>query len=305
MNEIADREKVKSDVELQSDELLDIIFQLPSGSNITFTGGEVFIKKEIEKILEKSSAKHNICIASNGLLLKKHSELIINNRIKSIGISLDGPPETHEHIRNHKGLFEKLQDGLRLIVEHKLSTGSSYPTININAVILRENYRTLQKIVPLVKTLGANSLSLQVFDPSLSRSGLSLQESINLDENPLNRIEKIDPESLQQSLEQVLQAGLKHKVDIHFMPELAIDEIVRFYQGQFDFDKWHCFLPWHTMRISPYGDIYPCLNLFIGNVRDGKLGRFLNNERYVEFRRMLKDKTLFNACIGCCKMARK
>jgi MoaA/NifB/PqqE/SkfB family radical SAM enzyme len=305
MNEIANRETVESDVELRSDEILDIIFQLPSGSNITFTGGEVFIKKGIEEILEKSSTKYNISIASNGLLLKKHSDLIINNRIKSIGISLDGPPETHEHIRKHIGLFEKLQDGLSLINEHKLGNGNSYPIININAVILRDNYKTLPKIVPLVKMLGANSLSLQIFDPSLGRSGLSLQESSKLDQNPLDRIEKIDPESLQRSLEQVLKAGQKHKVSIRFMPELTIDEIVRFYQGQFDSDKWHCIFPWRTMRVSPYGDIYPCLNLFIGNVRGEKFDHFLNNERYIKFRRMLKERTLFNACIGCCKMVRK
>ena len=58
MNEIATREKVKSDVELQSDELLDLIFQLPSGSNITFTGGEVFIKKGIEKISAPGCSYH-------------------------------------------------------------------------------------------------------------------------------------------------------------------------------------------------------------------------------------------------------
>jgi len=48
MNEISVREKVSPASELQKDEVLNILNQMPSHSNITFTGGEIFLKKGID-----------------------------------------------------------------------------------------------------------------------------------------------------------------------------------------------------------------------------------------------------------------
>ena len=44
MNEIADREISRRDTELDQYEIMSIIDQLPFNSNVTFTGGEIFLK---------------------------------------------------------------------------------------------------------------------------------------------------------------------------------------------------------------------------------------------------------------------
>ena len=302
MNEISVREDKTSAAELQKDEILNIVNQLPTRSNITFTGGEILLKKDIDIILSETASKHNVNLASNGALLGKYAELIVESGIQSIGISLDGPPEIHEKIRNQEGLFGKIKESLCAVIEAKNRKGSRFPYINFNSVILNKNYLTLSEVVKIVKDMGADSCSFQIFDPSLERSGLGLGNTLNYAKTPIKRVEMIHSIALRKALLQVLKEGQRRHFEILFVPALSIEEIVLFYQGQFNLKNWQCHLPWTTMRISPYGDVYPCLNYYIGNVRTDSLAKLWNNHRYVSFRRALKQNGVFNGCTGCCKM---
>lgn len=305
MNEIDKKEHVSQTKELNKDKVLDIINSLPLESNITFTGGEIFLKNGINEILTQAAAKHNVTIASNGALLGNYAELIVESGIQSISISIDGPVEIHERIRNQKGLYETIKENLIKINDLKEKKSSKIPYINFNTVILRENYNFLPEIIKLVKELQGNSCSFQIFDPSLNRSGLSLSDSIDFNTVSINEVDKIDPLSLRESLLCLIKEAKKEQLEIRFIPSLNIDEIVRYYQGQFNLSNWQCFLPWSTTRISPYGDVYPCLNFYIGNVKNDNLNKLWNNHRYIQFRRSLKKEGIFDSCVGCCKMLPK
>jgi len=301
-NETAVRENVKGDVELEKDEILRIIDQLPQNSNITFTGGEVFLKKGIEEILEKAANRHRVTLATNGVLLKRHSQQLIQSGVRNLGISLDGPPEVHDRVRNRKGVFGDLKKGLEVLLEARDGNKARFPIININSVILPENYASLSEIVRQVKGLRLDSCTFQVYDPSRNRSGVALQENVSIKENPIRSVEEIDPAFLRENLHKTIEEGKKHRVKIGFSPPLTVDEIVDYYQKVFDLSRWRCHLPWITMRISPYGDVYPCLNYSIGNIRENNLRELWNSDRYIRFRRLLRQKGIFEACIGCCKM---
>ena len=292
MKEILEREKVSQVGELEKDEILNIINQLPRGSNVTFTGGETFLKSGIDEILSQTAARHNVTLASNGALIGKYAELLVESGVQALGISLDGPPEIHDDIRNQQGLFNKLLKNIGRLNDAKNSQNSRLPFVNFNAVILNANYFALSETVKYAKKMKADSCSFQIFDFSLARSGLSLGDSLNYDETPINRVEMIDPIALKEALLQLLQEGQRQQVKISFLPASNIDEIVRFYQRQFNPYKWQCSLPWATMRISPYGDVYPCLNYYIGNVRNASLNKLWNNFHYVHFRKSLKYITL-------------
>jgi radical SAM protein with 4Fe4S-binding SPASM domain len=301
MNEIAVRENNPNDVEMNKHEILNIIDQLPFRSNVTFTGGEIFLKKGIEEIIKKTAEKHRVAIATNGLLLSKHAEMVLNAGVKAIGVSMDGPPEVHDRVRNVRNAFQQLENSLIKIVEYKESNQSKTPKITVNSVILKDNYSRLFEVVEIVKNIGIKSCSFQIIDLSLNRSGIALNETIHFSKNPLKNIEKIDPIHLRQSLLKIMEEGEKNGIDIKFSPQLTIDEIVQYYQGTFNRYNWECLMPWNTMRISPYGDVYPCMNLYIGNVRENKLNKLWNASSYIQFRQSLKRSSLFPSCIGCCK----
>jgi MoaA/NifB/PqqE/SkfB family radical SAM enzyme len=302
MNEIDFRENKRKDAELNKSEIMKIIDQLPPNSNVTFTGGEVFLKKGIDEIIRKTAPKHTVTIATNGLLLVKHVGLVLEAGVKAIGVSLDGPPEVHNQIRRVPRAYDQLADGFRTIMR---SRQDSLPHINVNGVILPDNYSRLHEVPAILKDFGIYSCSFQILDLSLKRSGISPNGCASFDTNPLLDIQPIDPGHLKTSLLNLLRAGWEHHIDLRFMPALSVDEIVAYYQGRFDLNLWTCRLPWDTMRISPYGDVYPCLNLLVGNVRRNKLREIWNNDTYRGFRRDLKRASLFPACVGCCKMQRR
>jgi len=304
MNEISYRENKRRDAELSKNEIINIIDQLPSNSNVTFTGGEVFLKKGIEEIIRKAAAKHTVTIATNGLLLSKHAEMLIESGVKAIGASLDGPPNLHNRIRNVRNAYEQLENGLKKIRKYKIKHKSADPRITVNSVILKENYFRLPEIIEIVKNFGVGNCSFQILDLSLNRSGIALNGKRVWNHNPLEKIEKIDPIRLKESLSKIVMEGIKHGIETRFSPQLTIDEIVQYYQGSFDRNNWKCSMPWNTMRISPYGDVYPCLNLLVGNLRENKLNELWNHPTYLHFRESLKKASLFSSCVGCCKKQR-
>ena len=218
MNEIANREHLRKETELDKDEILEIINQLPPGSNITFTGGEALLKKGIDEILEKIGRVYKITIATNGALLKQNEDLLVKTGVRALGVSLDGPPDIHERIRNQEGLFQRLQNGLQALIETKRIKSSPFPAINVNAVILRENYKSLPQVVKIVKDLGLDSCTFQIFDPSLRRSGIAPDENLKEEESPLANVEEIETSSLRVCLNEILQEGRKQQVSIAFSP---------------------------------------------------------------------------------------
>jgi sulfatase maturation enzyme AslB (radical SAM superfamily) len=58
-------------------------------------------------------------------------------------------------------------------------------------------------------------------------------------------------------------------------------------------------------RISPYGDMYPCMNYRIGNVCDSSLYSLWTSERYLRFREIFRGGCVRTCYAGCCKLERR
>ena len=56
------------------------------------------------------------------------------------------------------------------------------------------------------------------------------------------------------------------------------------------------------MIINPKGDVYPCLSLKIGNVKDKKLIDVYNEAKFKCFRNNLKYSKVFTSCQMCCEL---
>src|SRR2546428_7804611 len=66
-----------------------------------------------------------------------------------------------------------------------------------------------------------------------------------------------------------------------------------------------CVSPWTTMYISPTGCVYPCLNYYVGNIREQPLRELWNSDRYRQYRKKLLRDGQFPDCIGCCDLFEK
>jgi MoaA/NifB/PqqE/SkfB family radical SAM enzyme len=85
-------------------------------NNISVSGGEPFLYKELEELLRFSrTIGYQNTLASNGMLLQSDRAQRILEYVDLIALSVDGKPELHDHIRAQKGAFEKMLEGADLL----------------------------------------------------------------------------------------------------------------------------------------------------------------------------------------------
>lgn len=302
-NEIKHAKIRGSDFEpLTKDEIINLLHEFPKHSNVFFTGGEIFVKKGIMDILEVAAKLHRVSLATNGTLFTDEiAAKLVGWGVKSIGLSLDGPRDIHNKIRGDSESYDKLISAIKAINRYKKKLGAQIPWLTINGVILKENLAGLHKNLEVAASLNINACTFQVIDYSLNRSGWRLSNEINTAEKIIQQVEPIDREILMSELERLVAMGKKLNMPVSFAPPLTLGEVVDYYNNKFNANNWHCLEPWSTMRISPYGDVFPCLNFKIGNVREQKPAVLWNSPNYRKFRRQLGRLTLFDSCTGCCK----
>ena len=291
---------------LDKDEIINLFREFPKGSNITFTGGEPFLKEGIFEILEAAVKMHNVTIATNGTLFTDETaKRLVEWGVRLLGFSLDGPREVHNEIRKDPQAYDKLVDAVKKVNEYKKKLNTSYPRVNLNGVILKKNFNELYKNIELAKELGIKTHTFQICDPSWNRSAWRLSDEINSNEKIIEQVEPIKRDELKNALEQLVDTAKRLEVELNFMPHLTLEEIVDYYDNKFDIKNWYCLDPWSTMRISPYGDVFPCLNFKVGNIREQRPVKLWNSAKYRKFRETLRKSILFNSCVGCCKMRKK
>lgn len=298
--------------DLTTEEVLAVVRQFPRGSNFQLTGGEVFLRKDIEILLKEMLARHKVSIATNGLLLKESTvRKLVEWKLRTLSISVDGPEDIHDEIRRMEGSFRDLTATMRSLLDcrreagHSVQTGAAAPNTNFNCVILEKNFRRLHEVVQHAAEVGVDSVSFQILDGSLSRTSLRLFDEVNTGEGTMNFVPRLPRGELEASLRRAFEIGLEGGVIVRFNPnDLSLDDVLDYYEGDFNASEWKCDMPWSTTRISPYGDVFPCLNYRIGSVKERSLLRLWNNSAYRRFRQLFQ-KGIVPACAGCCKMVKK
>src|SRR6185437_5322240 len=91
---------------------------------ISLTGGEIFMRKDILSVLDLFREKGYACgyLTTNGTIISDEranalAELAALGFLKHISVSIDGPGELHDVARGLKGTFERTCAGLRRLQE--------------------------------------------------------------------------------------------------------------------------------------------------------------------------------------------
>ncbi|MBI4779626.1 radical SAM protein [Candidatus Falkowbacteria bacterium] len=148
--------------------------KIPAGlSNINITGGEPFLRNDLEEVLavmHKTSPKAGIIISTNGfaaeLIIKQVKKIIKLIPELGIAISLDGIGDKHGEIRGVPGGFLKAMstvDGLKKIGVKKLRLAFTLGDYNIDE--LKKVYN-LSRELKLEMTLAAVHSGEKYFNAS-------------------------------------------------------------------------------------------------------------------------------------------
>lgn len=300
--------------ELGIDDIRSLIDDVRGFSpTITLFGGEPLIYRDIVSVIEyiKSSGMR-VNIITNGTFLSRYAKDLVRLGLDEIIFSLDGPADIHDRVRGRKGVFRDAEKGFSIVSEEKKRRGVKRPVVNVNSTIFDFNYEYLSETFKSAKAMGAMEvtfhhlifLNRQIYDAH-NRVMKKKFDTVSTDWEGfiLDELPSIDPDRLIENLRKIRSYGAS------VYPNLT-DKEVREYYTNFEFSPKsypkRCMSPWMVAYIFPEGSVRPCLSqgVSLGNIREKSFREIWNGEGYRSYRREVKERGMFDACIRCTELYR-
>jgi radical SAM protein with 4Fe4S-binding SPASM domain len=137
---------------------------------------------------------------------------------------------------------------------------------------------------------------------SLMIGGMDLHDELDCYQSPPPPIVDFPLNVLEKQLHRLKERAAKSSVMVRVVPDMTIDQMLNHYASMEDVHGYTCVTPWTGLNVSATGDVFPCFNYRMGNLREQPLMKLWNNERYRAFRRSLLTQGLFAGCAGCCDL---
>jgi len=300
---------------LTLEQIKSIVDQLPRYSLVTITGGEPTVRYDFMDIIRYISKKHKGHFVTNGTVLndEKLAETIslgapnlLRSGLMSIGVSIEGPENLHDHIAKVKGAYKKTVHTIKVLGEEKQKQKKKFPIVDLKVVITDENINNLVDIYKLAAENRADLVSYQIVNNQESSYGIEGTGNQKAHMKVPAPVRPIDPKILREVCTDLKARSDAAKITkVRFNPITPVDDIVDHYQNTPDLEHFTCNVVWSTMHIGPYGDVFPCYSYNMGNLKKNTLMEIWNGLKYRAFRQQLQKAGIFRGCIGCCMISYK
>ncbi len=274
---------------------------------LTITGGEPLLVDFVPDLVRLAAAKgFRVNLGTNGTQLADVADDLVGSGLQDLSVSLDGPREVHDRIRGMPGVFDRVRDGIRNVIDAKRRAGSALPYVRLNCTLTKANQEVLPDVVALAEEWGVDSLSFQhlwfTTPEVLQQHNDQFREAFGQDSQGLSGFlvgdMAPDPEVLDRELGELGQVS-SGQLPVYVYPELDSAQMRRFYREPEYAIRRMCRSRWFRTDVMPNGDVIPCLSYVTGNVRVSQFSDIWNNGRYRQFRKRLL-KGLFPGCMRCC-----
>jgi len=263
---------------------------------ILMSGGEALLNPDFFwfcKILKREKVK--ITLLSTGLTIKKNAPQLVK-WVDDIIVSLDGDEELHDKIRNIRGAFKKVKEGIQA-----LRAIDPYYKITGRTVIHRLNFRIWADIINSAKDIGIDRISFLPADVSSTAFNRETawqserQQQILLSENEL-----IELQSVIDDLIIVYKDDFKSNFIAESPLKLQkIHDYYAAYYGHCAFPYKKCNAPWVSTVIEADGTVRPCFfHSGYGNIKSAPLDQIINSDAAISFRKNL-DMDKNDTCVKC------
>ncbi len=277
---------------------------------LTLHGGEPLVYGDVFKISAYAASKGMLVnFITNGVLLdEKVIDKIIDARINSITISLDGPESAHDDIRGMKGAFKKIVQGIKIFKE-KQKQGLPVPRLSVSTYISAMNQSGIMGLFETIRENGIANWGVGLVTYNSEKISAETKKILGIsgahgqgDLSGLpDEIIKLDKKALIEVRDKLKKENSRAGLQIIFPSAASIEN----YQDPYFNEVNYCLEPWARVVISPYGEVFPCIplsmvNADMGNIKDEPLSRIWNGKKYVQFRKKIKKSGLLPICSKCC-----
>src|SRR6185312_6373342 len=147
-------------------ESLTQAFPAQDNFQISLTGGQIFMRKDIMSVLDLFRSKGYACgyLTTNGTIINEEraealADLAAAGFLKHISVSVDGPKDLHDAARGLKGTFERTCAGLRRLQAAARRKGAPL-RVSINTTVAHESLEALDQMVDVAEDLGVDAIGL-------------------------------------------------------------------------------------------------------------------------------------------------
>lgn len=287
---------------------------------ISLFGGEPLLYPDIVPLTREVKRRGlTLTMITNGGLLERYAEDLVDAGIDVIAVSVDGPPDLHDQIRGQKGSFAKLAAGVRKIAERR-RRGQGLPALFAIFPITELNLDTVRATVDALRELplDAVNVGLRWFVPPDDGPAYEkvMNETFGVGGASWRGFEFTWPDDPErrarlQAVVPVLRALKAGRIlDQHmgrpwtsFVPDISPEDVPAYFmEPDRTFGHDLCPVAWYFAQVEPDGDVCFCGDFpdySIGNVRKESFANIWSGEPARRFREKLAKEPL-PICARCC-----
>jgi radical SAM protein with 4Fe4S-binding SPASM domain len=238
---------------------------------LTLSGGEIFLRRDFFEVLETARALHfDLNLKSNGLLITPERAA----RLKQLGVAkvqvsiYSADAAIHDGITQVAGSLARSLGAVRMLKQHGLS-------VKIACPLMAQNIAGYAAVLRLADELGVACVMDLTISPKMDgHQGLLAMRSSSQQLLPVLQDSKLNP---LPAAEGGCAAG-----------------------GGDAYDNIPCSAGHNSCYISPYGDVYPCVQMPMpsGNVRQQPFTEIWRGSKELGRVRAVRESAL-QICSGC------
>jgi MoaA/NifB/PqqE/SkfB family radical SAM enzyme len=284
------------------------------GLQVSLTGGEIFMRKDILDVMEVFHGKGYVCgyLTTNGTIISEEraralADLASRGFIKHISVSIDGPGEMHDKARGVKGTFERTAAGLRTL-QAAARRNHAPLRVSINTTVAHETLDALHEMVGVAEELGVDAIGLnhlmfstpEEVAETVRLTGARGPEEIStfVTSDP-----GIDAGRVQTQVDRLIARCRERNIRFDMRPKVKPAIVQNYYTPGTPLEG-RCLYPFLYARVSFSGKAYFCpfIRVEVGDLTTQTLEEVWTSDKYVALRKKLLEEQLFPVCRRCCKV---
>ena len=270
------------------------------------TGGEPLLYKGIEDVVGYAAGRGLIVgMITNGMLGAERLGPVIKSGLSFLTVSMDSAdPQTHDTIRNREGSHANCLGALESVAACR--AGGRRPVVTVNLTVSDYNYADVSGIADTALRAGADILQIthQWFSDAPTSEAYSAwaSEHLGLRSNHIGTFDNETATSVDGAVlfDQIHATRSRARLPVRVVPDLSKQDTVTYYSGMAPVAGSRCVSPWYAVLVKPNGDVVPCIDYAVGNVKEAPFRHIWNSRKMKTFRRKLREQRYFPGCTRCC-----
>jgi MoaA/NifB/PqqE/SkfB family radical SAM enzyme len=295
-------------------ETLRRAFPDQDGLQVSLTGGEIFMRKDILGVMDVFRDKGYVCgyLTTNGTIITDEradalAQLASAGFLKHISVSIDGPNELHDKARGVAGTFVRTAAGLKRLQDAAARRHAPL-RVSVNTTVAHETLEALNSMVDVAAELGVDAIGLNHL---MFSTPAEVDETVRLlGEGDASAISTfvtedpgLDPARVRAQVDSLAARCRERGIRFDMRPKVKPALVEPYYTPGTALEG-RCLYPFLYARVSFSGKAYFCpfIRIEVGDLTQQTLEEVWTGERYVSLRRRLVQNGIFPVCRRCCKV---